>query len=160
MIRLIIALIGLFLIWVVFFSGFSKERKAVIAVISILLNITGVWFESDLGKPKTGVVQASQIVPCGLEAVHSYRTNFDLVLCFQNSDANANVTRLGFSIAAQQCDNAGVCETVQQVRRDLLVELPANDIIQLKQNLSFSNVDPSLKGISWVVNVHSVKAIK
>jgi len=160
MIRLLIALIGVFLIWVLFVPGLSKERKITIATIAILLSMVGLWYESSMDKPKTNVVQASQIIGCGVTASHSYRTNFDLTLCFQNTAAAGNVKRLSFSIIAQQCNNSEGCQEQQRVTRDLSIDLPATESVTLKQNLSFSELEPNLNGITWSLDIHSVKAIK
>jgi len=160
MIRLIIAFIGVFLIWVVFFSESSKNQKTAIVVISLLLCILGFWFESNLGKPRADVVQASQIETCGVVASHSYRSNFDLDLCLKNNADEGDVTRLSFTIAAQRCNDQGVCDQIQSIDRALLVDLPAKETLQLKQNLSFSELDPSLEDVQWSVTIHSVKAIR
>jgi len=158
MIRIIIALIALFVVWVLFFSGFSKDRKIVTVVLSIALSLFGFWFESDAGKPKVNIVNVADVKSCGVSAVHSYRSNFDITLCVHNKAAQGHIKRLGFSVIANQCDEFGSCNELQRVRRDLTVDLPVKESQTIKQNLSFSEVNRDLQGIEWSLEIHSVKA--
>jgi len=133
MIRIIIALIGLFF---------------------------GLWFENNSEKPKSNIVNVADLSSCGISASHSYRSNFDFQWCVQNNASMGHVKRLGFSIVASNCGEPGDCNELQRVQRDLSVDLPAGESRQIKQNLSFSDVDVSLSGIQWSVEIHSTKAHK
>lgn len=160
MIRIILALIAVFIIWVLFFSKFTKERKIVIVALVVVVSFLGVWYESSVGKPRLNIVEPSQIINCGVSAEHSYRTNFDINLCVQNTSEFAKVKRLELSIIAQQCTTLSECIELQRVVRDLSVELTPNSSIMLKQNLSFNNVAPDLEGVKWSFIVNAVKASK
>ena len=160
MIRVILALIAVFIIWVLFFSKFSKERKIAIVALVVVVSFLGVWYESSVGKPRQDLVEPSQIIDCGVSAKHSYRTNFDIDLCVQNTSEFAKVRRLELLIIAQQCTNLGECVELQRVARDLSVEVMPSSSIMLKQNLSFNNVAPDLDDVKWSFIVSAVKANK
>ena len=160
MIRIIIAFIGLFLIWVLFFSGFSKDKKALIVAASLVLSMLGIWFESDFNKPKSSAVTNSDVSSCGVLASHSYRSSFDFELCFTNNASFGDITRIGFTLIALNCEKPSACVEVQRVERDLNFDLPMNTSGKLTQNLSFSNVPVSLENTQWSLKVNSVKAAK
>ncbi|MFT5571814.1 MAG: hypothetical protein ACI9FR_000734 [Cryomorphaceae bacterium] len=160
MIRLFIIAVGVFLIWVLFVSGFSRQRKVVIAALAVALSIAAVWFESSLGSPNKNVLTASEVVDCGSTAVHSYRSNFDVTICFNNNSAMGDVKRINFEVLALQCDSAGACTELQRVGRELSIELPANESITLQQSLSFPRVQPVSGAFTWQVQVNSLKAVK
>ena len=162
MIRLVIALVGIFLIWVLFFSGLSKERKLAISAIALLLSVSGLWYESTFGKPVNNLVSPSQINSCGTRAEHSYRSNFDVFLCLENTADVGLVKRLSFSVKASRCDDSSLsnCTELEQVKRGIAVNIPPNGSQEIKQNLSFSSVAPDAKNIVWSIDIHSVKASK
>jgi len=160
MIRLIILVIGVFLIWVLFFSNFSKQRKIVIAAIAIVISIFGVWLESTVGKPKSSIVNTADVVSCGVSAVHSYRSNFDLSLCLQNNSANGRVKRIALSIIAAKCTTQDDCREVQRQQRELPIDLAPSAKVTLQQNLSFGLLDPAAVDIVWSTETTMVKAIR
>jgi len=160
MIRVIIALLGAFIIWVLFFSKFNKNTKIALVFCSILLSVLGFWFESGANKPRKDLVQTSQLSSCGVIAKHTYRTNFDIDLCISNSAEVGDVKRIGLSVVAHQCESLSACVELQRVERELSVDLPALESVTLSQNLNFSNVELSAKNIQWSFIVRSVKATK
>ena len=160
MIRTIITLIGLFLIWVLFFSDFKKEQKILIASAALILSLLGLWLENNSPKPKLDIVKTTEIRSCGILVSHSYRSNFDIDLCIKNTAPDGHVKRLNFSIIASLCETPQSCNEHQRVQRDLSVELPANESRQIKQNLSFSDTPIDLQGVQWSIDIHSVQAIQ
>jgi len=144
------------LIWVLFFSGFSKDRKLIISAVVIVLSVLGFWFESGAEKPRLNVVNTTDLSNCGISVSHSYRSNFDFELCMNNAASQGDVTRLSFSLIASQCGELGECNELQRVQRDLSVDLPASE----SRKISFSEVNPDLQGIKWSLDIHSVKAKK
>lgn len=161
MIRLIIALLGLFLIWVLFFSKQSKERKIAITAITVLLSVSGLWYESSSGKPSNKLVSPNQINICGVRAEHSYRSNFDVFLCLENTADTGHVKRASFSIIASQCNDSTTtnnCTEIQRVKRDIAVEIAPKSSQQVKQNQSFAKVAPDAENVHWSIEVNSVKA--
>lgn len=158
MIRVFIALIGVFIIWVLFYSKFKKERKIALVALAVILSTLGIWFESSVGKPRTNIIEPDQVINCGVIAKHSYRTNFDIQLCVQNTAEFGRIRRLKLSIIAEQCSGSGECVELQRVARDLSVDVVPQSSISLSQNLSFDDVDSDLKGLRWSFIVRSVKA--
>lgn len=160
MIRLLIALIGGFLIWVLFFSSFSKQKKIVIAVLAVLISALGLGYEIISQQPVKGAMALTSVEACGVHAKHTYRTNFDLNICVNNVAEQGDITRIGFSIIASYCEEPNSCVEVERVRRDLNVELRASDNLVIEQNLAFNELDPELDGIIWALDIHSLEAVK
>ena len=160
MIRLLIAVVGLFIIWVLFFSTFSKQRKALLVGVSLVLGIFGLWYESGANKPRAKIVKIEQVVNCGVSAKHSYRSNFDIDLCLENTNEKGNIKRLELAIIAQQCDVQNNCTQLQEVVRSLAIDLPASSKTTLAQNLNFDKVDANQDNVVWSFKTLSVKANK
>ena len=160
MIRLIIAVIGLFIIWVLFFSILPKERKILLVALSLILSVFGIWYESDAGKPQAGFVKAAQIVSCGVSAEHSYRSNFDISLCLENTAEQGHVKRIELAIIAAPCNGLNQCSELQRVVRGLQVDLLPASSTTLSQNLSFDKIGNEQANVKWAFEVLSVKASK
>ena len=160
MIRLLIAIVGLFIIWVLFFSTFSKQRKIVLVGVSLALSIFGLWYESGANKPRSKVVKIEQVVSCGVSAKHSYRSNFDIELCIENTANTGNIKRVELAITAQQCDAQNNCTQLQEVVRSLAIDLPASSKTTLTQNLNFDKVSAHQDNVVWSFTILSVKANK
>lgn len=160
MIRIFIALIGLFLIWVLFFSRFRKETKVVIVALAIGFSVFGVWYENTAKQPKQNILPISSIVNCGLMGKHSYRTNYDVSVCMANMADSGTVKRVEFSIIAKECLVAEKCDEVERVRRHLAVNLLPQSNQTIEQSLAFNRLDPDLANIQWSFEVHSIEAVK
>jgi len=160
MIRLLIAVIGLFLIWVLFLSSFTKQRKILITVIALLMTVIGVWLESNTGVPRANIVSTDDISSCGVIAKHSYRSNFDLDICIRNNASDGQVKRLTLLIVAEKCSSSDNCLILEQVQRDASVNIAPNSDARLSQNLSFDKVDPAAAEVIWSVEIVSVKAVR
>jgi len=158
MIRVIIVFVGLSMIWVLFFSNFSKQKKAFISVIAAILCITGIWYESNASKPSANLINISQIESCGVQTKNSYRTNYDINLCIRNTAANAKIMRIEFSVIASSCEGQDQCQELQRVRRELAVEIAPSSEAQITQNLNFSLVQDA-SDVVWSFETHKVKAL-
>jgi len=159
MIRLIIIAIALFLIWVLFFSGFEKRRKIIISVVAVILCVAGMGLESFKKKPRSNLVSAAQLVSCGVQAVHSYRSNYDFQICIENTAKVGRIKRVDMTINAQQCVNGTDCELLESVERSLSVDIAPQKSTVLQENLSFKLVDKAAADLQWSIEVLSVKAI-
>lgn len=160
MVRLLIVVIGLFLIWVLFFSSFTKRRKIIITAVAVLMSAVGVWLESNTGMPRGGVIAKTDVASCGVKAAHSYRSNFDLTLCLRNNASDGQVKHVGLLITAQNCTAPGNCVTLETVQREVRVDIAPNSEITVKQNLTFDDVDPAVSDHVWSAQVESVKAVR
>lgn len=163
MIRLIIIAIAIFLIWVLFFSSFEKRQKIAIAIVAILICAVGALWERHTKKPRSNLVSVTQLVSCGVQAKHSYRSNFDLDICLNNIGTVGSVKRVDMEIKAIQCagDNAADrdCIVLESVARSLSVDIAPQTTEILKENLSFKLVDKDASGLQWGIEVTAVKAI-
>jgi len=166
MIRLIIIIVLLFLIWVLFVSDFTKQRKIVLAVLAVLLCGLGVWLDGYGDNPKEGVVDRQNLVSCGVTAKHSYRSNFDISVCFSNSAERGTIKRVRFAVIAEKCSSPNECVQLDRVERDVPFVLASQNTGNLVQNLSFRNVEPQEANdsknsqIRWSAEVMQVKATR
>lgn len=160
MIRVVIVVLVLVLIWVLFLSNFPKRTRIILASITVLLALLGAWFDGLGRNPKTGVVDANEIRVCSLEVAHTYRTNFDVTLCLQNTATHADVTRVRYTVVAEQCVRPDDCQVLAQVTHDTLFDVPRDAQSSKTQNLDFKPVDALVSNLNWRVTIDSVKAIK
>jgi len=159
MIRVIILLIFLFLVWVLYASGFEKPRKIRICIIAIVLCSIGFWFNGYYKRELNNLIGISQVRVCGVTAEFSYRTNYDLKICLQNDATDAAVSRLNVVVIASNCAEQP-CVEVQRVERDMLVDIAPKSGMSLEQNLSFDRVNPDQSRIQWSVEVLDIKAVR
>ncbi|NND80990.1 MAG: hypothetical protein HKN50_01045 [Gammaproteobacteria bacterium] len=158
MIRLIIPVLGLILIWLLFFSGFSKQRRILISLTLVLLTGAGLWWEQAGKTPRADLMPLSQLQACGASGQHSYRTNFDIEFCLLNASENFIVKRVSLDFIALQCD-AGRCAELQRISRDVAIELLPFAQTTLVENLRFEAVSPSSNEVVWNVEPTAVKAV-
>ena len=157
MVRVMILLVFLFLIWVLYASGFEKARKIRISVIAVFICALAFWFDGYDKRNIRNLVKAEDIIICGVAAEYSYRTNFDLSVCVENKADKGTITRLDLRFIASQCE-AQQCVETQAVERSLLVEIAPQAKTQLAQNLSFEKLSPTAANIGWSVEVLETKA--
>ncbi len=158
MIRLIIALIGLFLVWLWVASGFGRRVKLVVSLLAILASLALVALEVYNHKPRQGLVGATDVQVCGLTVQHSYRSDYKVDVCFKNNGKHS-VKRLQFGITATRCDDSGNCVELETTQRDIPLTLEPGYEQQLNQTLRFENVIPDSTGTRWSAEVLTVKAV-
>lgn len=122
--------------------------------------VIGVWLESNAGLPRSGIIGKDDISSCGIEAKHSYRSNFDLTICLRNNASDGLVKQLSLSIIVQSCSAPDNCLVLETVQRDVGVDIAPNTAVTIKQNLSFDAVDPAATNTVWTVQVMSVKGVR
>jgi hypothetical protein len=159
MIRVIILVIFLFLVWVLYASGFEKARKIRICIIALVVCAIGFWFDGYYKRELDSLLGVSQVEVCGVTAEFSYRTNYNFELCLQNDASDATVSRLNMAVIASKCAGQS-CIEVQRVERDTLVSIAPRSRAILEQNLSFDQVDPDQGSIKWSLEVIDVKATR
>lgn len=157
MIRVVVLLIGVFLIWVLFFSWMSKKKKIYLTVTCVALCVAALILDSYRDSPRNGIVQVSQIELCGVQAKHSYRTNFDIDICMKNIADLGTVKRIQYEIIAQSCDAAGQCEEIQRVKRDRQAEISNSQQVTISDNVNMTEVNPDSAN-HWKVDVLSLQA--
>ena len=147
MIRVIIFIVFIFIVWVLYASGFEKGRKIRISLIALVLCGFGFWFDGYDRREITNLVGLSDVENCGVVAEYSYRTNFDLTICVKNKAAKGILSRLTFAAVVSQCDN-GVCSELQRVVRSLPVKIAPASQVNLEQNLSFDKLSPEHRALN------------
>ncbi len=157
MIRVIILLVFLFLVWVLYGSGFDKPRKIRICIIALVLCGLGFWFDGYDKRQIRNLVNISDVENCGVVAQHSYRTNFDISICLKNNAEKGTITRLNFAVIASQCESQA-CTELQRVERNILVNVPSGSQVTLDQNLNFDKLSPTQSGLQWSIEVLETKA--
>ena len=159
MIRLIIILIAIFLIWVLFLSGFEKRRKIIISVVAVLICAAGMGWESYSKKPRSNLISATELISCGVRAEHSYRSNYDIQICLENTANKGRIKRIDMTIKAEQCIEGTDCKELESVARSLSVDIAPQTSTTLKENLSFKLVNKAVADLQWSIEVLAVKAI-
>ena len=157
MIRVIIVLVFLFLLWVLYGSGFEKPRKIRISIIALILFAAAFWFDGYDKRELRNLVAVTDVGGCGVSGQFSYRTNFDLSICVTNNATKGTISRLKLAVIASRCE-AQTCTELQRVERSLLVSIAPATSVTLEQNLSFDKVSPSESGLQWSVDVLETKA--
>lgn len=157
MIRVIIFLLFLFIVWVLYASGFDKPRKIRISIIAIVLCVIAFWFDGYDKRQISNLISLENVEVCGLGAKFSYRTNFDFKLCLQNNAEKGTLSRIDFAVIAQECGEEE-CTEIQRVERSRPIDIAPQQKIILEQNISFDQVDPVSKSVQWSVLVLKTKA--
>lgn len=157
MIRLIIFAIGLFLLWLLFASGFSKRNKIIFTVVALTLAIVGAIVEGFGETPRFGMIQNEQIVVCGVQAEYSYRSNYNITFCLKNTASTATTQRVTLRFAARDCTDEP-CRELDAVEKQLGLVIAPGEQLQRVENLAFDKLNPQAADISWQVVVLKVKA--
>ncbi|MBT8114325.1 MAG: hypothetical protein KJP04_03035 [Arenicella sp.] len=129
-----------------------------ISLLAIALCAAGLWLEQRGETPRAGRMAVAELVECGVNGKHSYRTNFDIQFCLQNNSSQATVKRVALKFVALQCD-LGDCREVQAVSKELACDLAPSERITLTENINFKMVDPLDENVVWSVQPTSVKAV-
>ena len=159
MIRIIILVIGVFLLWVLFLSPFSKQRKIVIGVCAACIVAIGLWYEGNGKTPKSGLISVAEIASCGASGEFSYRSNYNVDICLQNNSAVATVQRIGLRVSVLSCENSS-CTEVNALDKEISLQIGPQQRVQTKQNISFEKLDGQLPNLTWIVEPTSVKATR
>lgn len=157
MIRLIIAAIGVFLIWLLFFSGVRKKTKLMLGFAALFLVAFSIWLEGYLKTPREGLIAVQEVSSCGVSASHSYRSNYNIDYCLENHSNEANVRRIELRFVAQDCDQQG-CIEKDSATKDRDVNIAAGQSQQLRDNLAFDSIQDHTSKLDWKLEIISVKA--
>ena len=160
MIRLIILALGLFLFWLILFSGASKQNKRIFSGITVLLMVLIVVIESAGTTPRSGVISPEQIVVCGAtSAVHSYRSNYSVSFCLQNNATQGTVKRLELRFNALSCITKP-CQTIDSTTKSMSMQLAPGEQLEQIENLAFDQLTAKPESLVWQVEILDVKATK
>lgn len=160
MIRLIIAVIGVFVIWALFFSGFDRQRKIIITLSAVVLVMLGLILDSWGKSPRSNIIQVDEVSVCGVTARSTYRTNFNLEVCLKNNADRGTVKRIALVVSVSDCSQGGLCKELQNVTRDFPIDIASGDKLVVEQNLAFDKVSADNSSLQWTVEPVSVKAVR
>jgi len=158
MIRLIIALIGILLLWLWVASPFTKRVKIIGTVVAMAAAIAAVAYEIYDNKPRQGLITADQLTVCNLKVSHSYRSDYKVELCIKN-DSKATLKRLSFLVSAERCDTQGACQAIETASADIPVTLATGGEKTINQTLRFERIASDDNAVSWSFKVVKIKAI-
>jgi len=167
MIRVIILFVFLFIVWVLYASGFEKPRKVRICVIALILCAIGLWFDGYDKREVSNLVNISDVESCGLTAKYSYRTNFDMTICVKNDADKGTLSRLDFAVVASYCEKQA-CTELQRVVRSVPVKIAPASQTTFEQNLSFDKISASQRDLHnnsgnkllWSIEILDTKALR
>ncbi|MEO0369444.1 MAG: hypothetical protein AAF197_11790 [Pseudomonadota bacterium] len=159
MARLLILFVAILLVAILFFSRLEKTPKYLLASAVVFLTVVGLWWETAATNPRNGIIEATQLRSCGLGVSHSYRTNFDIELCVDNTHESASVRRFDFTLAAYQCGEGGDCSLIQQVTKSRPITIAPQSQVQIIDNMEFGQVEPDAT-TDWRVSIHDVLGVR
>lgn len=159
MIRIIILVIGVFLLWVLFLSPFTKQRKMVIGACAACILAIGLWYESHGKTPKSGLIDDSEIVSCGATGAFSYRSNYNVDICLQNNSSLGTVQRIGLRVSVLNCENSK-CEELDAIDKEISLQISPQQKVQTIQNLAFNELTARTPNLTWIVEITSVRATR
>lgn len=126
--------------------------------MTIVLFVALASYESYSNKPRYGLVEPSQAQLCGSQINYSYRTDYKIKLCVQNTSSKT-IKRLTFNVQAKQCDAAGQCHELETVSGDVPITIAPNERYELNETLRFDKVADKTNDVRWNVDITAVKAI-
>jgi len=116
------------------------------------------WFEQSGQVPKDNLLTAQDIVDCGVQGEHSYRSNYDIEFCLTNTSDHATATRINIDFMALNCEQ-GDCSEVQTVNREVRLSLVPGESKTAVENLDFNLLGEVTENLVWSIRVVSVKAL-
>ncbi len=158
MIRVIVAVIGLLILWMWLATKLKQNAKIVVSVTAFALIVGLLAYDSYRSTPRTGVAIPEQILLCGLKVEHHYRSDYKLSLCFENTSEAALVRRLKFDVVAS-LEMDGEQQSLINTR-DLAVNIKAGELSRIEDIVTFKQLDPAfMDDVSWSVKIQAVKAL-
>ena len=159
MVRLLIPLIAIFIIWLLFFSSFSKRVRIGLTIGVLLVAVFAFSIDMNSRALQTGIVDSSQLTNCGVGAKFSYRTNYNIDLCLQNTAPKGTVKKIEVRFDAVSCEQ-GNCTILQSRVETIHLELAPGEQLTHTENLAFDLVPKKLKSLLWTAETTKVWAMK
>ncbi len=169
MIRLVVAVIGLLLLLMWVAAPFAKRTKILISALALVAIITLASMEVYNNKPRSGLIDPVSISVCGLNVTHSYRSDYKVALCLENT-TSATVKRIAFQVdglrcpASSQNDNEPKskpegCKLLDSATRDVLLTIEAGAQTDLQETLRFDALTPAEADVTWSASILDIKAV-
>lgn len=161
MLRFVLLFVGLLLIWVLFFSKYEKTQKIIITLVSSLL--IGCWLGWEMQRDalSTSLIDIDEITICSVKLTHSYRTNYDAVVCLENTSDIASAERVKLRYSALVCDPN--CTVIEEIDKERLIQLPNGKKTSITESVRFDLLDAAEtkktpSDVQWKVSVLSVQS--
>lgn len=159
MVRLLIPIVAIIMIWLLFFSGLNKRLRIILSLLMVALVLIGLYVDiSDKSLSKT-LVSPDKVVSCGVSGEYSYRNNYNITLCLQNTAERGQVKRIILLVRALACE-AAECEEVSASNERLSIDIAAGEKATQLQNISFSGLPLENENatLAWTAEVTDVWA--
>lgn len=157
MVRLLIPLVAIFLVWLLFFSPFSKKLRLGLSAAVIVATVFGLWIDTNGRSVKTNRVVPNEVVTCGISGEYSYRTNYNVTVCLQNNADRASVQRLRVRFDVLACEG-GDCETLDASEETFSVAIAPKTHVEHVANVSFDKLPANMEGPIFSATVLEVWA--
>jgi len=159
MIRVFVLGLGLIVLWLLFLSNFSKQKKIILSLVAIAIGVAGVLYESYGETPRRGLIGTDQVVSCGVTVEHSYRSNYNITFCLQNNAAKASVKRIEVRFIAENCAS-GTCQELDAVTKAFSMEIAPQTSAEHTVNLAFDKLQRGSNDFNWRTELVKVKATR
>lgn len=159
MVRLLIPIVAIAIIWLLLFSSFSKRVRISASLALVVLMVFGLWLDTNDKALSTKLVSAEQIVSCGVKATPTYRSNYDLELCLENTADFGTVQRLQMRYSALSCV-AATCETLVATEERLSLSLASGQRVVHTENVAFSGLPEGVQELVFSAEVLEVWAAR
>ena len=159
MIRVILLFLAVALVWILFFSSFTKVQRIVGAIALFLVSVLAMWVTSEYDKPRGGIITTADVSVCDFGVRHSYRTNYDVNLCLKNQHESATLRRIQFEVVAQRCDAEQNCVDLQRKTKSRPITIAPGESLSIQDSLDFKQLpDVADDSITWSINLLANKA--
>ncbi len=161
MIRLIIALLGIFLFWLWLASPWAKRSKIIVSVLVAVAIVAVLVLENYRDKPREGLVAVDQLTICDINVEHRYRSDHSVALCLENQ-SEYELRRISFRVDASRCvpDKQTPCEVIDSATRDAVLTVAPMSKVTIGETLSFKRIAEGEPNLVWSAEVISVQAVR
>lgn len=159
MVRLLIPIVAIAIIWLLLFSSFSKRVRISASLALVTLMVIGLWLDTNDKALSTNIVSAKQVISCGVKATPTYRSNFDLELCLENTADFGTVQRLKMRYSALSCA-AATCETLMSTEERLNLRIASGQRVMHTENIAFSGIPEGVEELVFSAEVLEVWAAR
>jgi hypothetical protein len=162
MVRLLLPLTAIALIWLLFFSSFSKRLRIALSVLLVAAVLIGLYVDINDKELSARLIKPAQVISCGVSGEFSYRNNYNIKLCLQNTAKRGLIKRMTVEVTALKCA-AAECTRISTSEERLNIDIGAGQQIETLKNMSFKGLrvktDEELT-LAWTAEVLEVWATR
>lgn len=159
MVRLLIPIVAVIMIWLLFFSGMSKRLRISLSLVLVAAVLLGLYVDLSDKSLSKKLVAPEKIISCGVSGDYSYRNNYNINLCLENTAKKGQVKRIMVMVTALACE-AARCEEVSTSEERISLEIASGAKVSHVQNISFRGLplQNSEATLAWTAEVTDVWA--